>query len=336
MPSIDIEDITKKYKIRGKQETWRHRLQQTFKPHTTEYLTALNKISFSVNTGEIIGVLGPNGAGKTTLIKILAGLLMPEEGRATINSYDLMKDRGKVRTSVNILMSGGWIIFDYKLSLYQNLRFWGVTEGVPLRELNERVDSVLTTVGLHDRKNDFPENLSAGLRQKLNLARCLLSDRPIYLLDEPTANVDPYSAEFLRAHIKTFKKEGKTVVLATHNLWEAETLCDRIAILHRGKLLSLDTTETIKKQVGKEAVVLELGQSSPELMTALTSLSYVTHVDTKESTIEVYGEVRRHLLELLVICRQYTTITNIDIKEPSLHEVFLHLIREQEKGRAGS
>jgi ABC-2 type transport system ATP-binding protein len=336
MKSIDIENITKKYKIRGKEETWRHRLKQTFKPHNTEYLTALNKINFSVNKGEIVGILGPNGAGKTTLIKILAGLLLPEDGRATINSYDLIQDREKVRMSVNILMSGGWIIFDYKLSLYQNLRFWGVMEGVPLREVNERVNTVLATVGLYDRKNDFPENLSAGLRQKLNLARCLLSDRPIYLLDEPTANVDPYSAEFLRTHIKNLTKEGKTVVLATHNLWEAEALCDRIAILHRGELLSFDTTETIKKRVGKEAVVLELAHISPGLTTALTSLNYVTHVSAKESTMEVYGEVRRHLPELLDICRQFTTITNVDIKEPSLHEVFLHLIREQEKGRAGS
>lgn len=112
-----------------------------------------------------------------------------------------------MRTSVNILMSGGWVVFDYKLSIYNNLKFWGVAGGLRLDEVKKRIEDVLKIVGLDDKKDDFPENLSAGLRQKMNLARCLLSDRPVYLLDEPTSNVDPYSAEFIRKFIKDMKKK---------------------------------------------------------------------------------------------------------------------------------
>ncbi|MCX6666312.1 MAG: ABC transporter ATP-binding protein [Euryarchaeota archaeon] len=331
MQSIVIENITKRYKIRDPDLNWRKYLRQMFKQEKAGYLTALNRINLSVDSGEILGILGPNGAGKTTLIKILAGLLLPEEGGATINSYDIIRDREKVRTSVNILMSGGWIIFDYKLSLFDNLRFWGVIEGVPLREIKTKVDDVLTAVGLYERRNDYPENLSAGLRQKLNLARCLLADRPLYLLDEPTANVDPYSAEFLREHIKTLKKEGKTVVLATHNLWEAEMLCDRIAILNRGEIIALDTTKAVKTKIGKDVLILEVKNASAALTNELYALDCVTHIQEKGTTLEVYGSIKKDIPLIVDLCRKYTTIVSMDMKESSLNEVFIQMITEEEQ-----
>jgi ABC-2 type transport system ATP-binding protein len=137
MNPIEIENITKKYRIRGKGYNWKKNLKQLLKIEKQDYLTALNNISFSIKKGEVFGILGPNGAGKTTLIKILAGLLLPENGKAVINSYDIFKEREKVRTSVNILMSGGWIVFDYKLSVYDNLKFWGVAGGLRLDEVKK-------------------------------------------------------------------------------------------------------------------------------------------------------------------------------------------------------
>ena len=258
-------------------------------------------------------------------------MLIPENGKTTVNNYDIIKDRKKVRTSVNILMSGGWIIFDYKLSIYQNLRFWGVVEGVPRNEVKEKVEDVLRTVGLYDRKDDFPENLSSGLRQKLNLARCLLSDRPIYLLDEPTANVDPYSAGFIRDYIIQLKKRGKTIVLATHNLWEAEMLCDRIAILNKGKILTLDKTESIKKDIGKEILILELENVSSALKKEISSFDFVGKVIERENTLEIYGVVKKHVPVIVDICRKHTTIFSTDIKESSLNDVFIQLITEEEQ-----
>ncbi len=330
MNPIEIENITKKYRI-SKGFNWKKNLKQLLKIEKQDYLTALNKVSFSVKKGEIFGILGPNGAGKTTLIKILAGLLLPENGKATINSYDIFKDREKVRTSVNILMSGGWIIFDYKLSIYNNLKFWGVAEGLRLSEVKKRIEEVLKIVGLDDKRDDFPENLSAGLRQKMNLARCLLSDRPIYLLDEPTSNVDPYSSEFIRKFIKEMKKDGKTVVLATHNLWEAEMLCDRIAILNRGSILILDETRVIKERIGKEILTVELEKITPGIIREISSSCFVEKIIEEKNILKIYGDIKRNMPVVIDMCRKYTNIISVDMKESSLNDVFLQLITEKEK-----
>lgn len=326
---IQLANICKRYRTRGKDFTWRTQVKQALGVQPVEHLTALDGIDINIKKGEIFGILGPNGAGKTTLIKIVAGLLLPEEGMATVNGFDIIDDREKVRTSVNILMSGGWIIFDYKLTVAFNLRFWGVMQGLPLSEARQRVDEVLRIVGLFERRNDFPENLSAGLRQKMNLARCLLTDRPIYLLDEPTSNLDPFSADFVRGFVEgTLKREGKTVVLATHNLWEAETICDRIAILHKGHILIQGETKRIVEKLGKEKVVLEVGEASRQLVEELSSLVTVENVVAEQNTLQILGTLRRDLPEIFDVCRKYTEIRNVDLKTPSLNEIFLNLIGE--------
>jgi ABC-2 type transport system ATP-binding protein len=184
---------------------------------------------------------------------------------------------------------------------------------------------------LDDKKDDFPEKLSAGLRQKMNLARCLLSDRPVYLLDEPTSNIDPYSAEFIRKFIKDMKKEGKTVVLATHNLWEAEMLCDRIAILNRGNILALDKTERIKKRVGKEILTVELEKITPELVKEISSFGFVEKIIEEKNRLNVYGGIKKNMPTLIDTCRKHTIIVGVDMKESSLNDVFLQLITEKEK-----
>jgi ABC-2 type transport system ATP-binding protein len=326
---IQLANICKRYRTRGKDFTWRTQVKQALGVQPVEHLTALDGIDINIKKGEIFGILGPNGAGKTTLIKIVAGLLLPEEGMATVNGFDIIDDREKVRTSVNILMSGGWIIFDYKLTVAFNLRFWGVMQGLPLSEARQRVDEVLRIVGLFERRNDFPENLSAGLRQKMNLARCLLTDRPIYLLDEPTSNLDPFSADFVRGFVEgTLKREGKTIVLATHNLWEAETICDRIAILHKGHILIQGETKRIVEKLGKEKVVLEVGEASRQLVEELSSLVTVENVVAEQNTLQILGTLRRDLPEIFDVCRKYTEIRNVDLKTPSLNEIFLNLIGE--------
>ena len=333
MNVIEIANITKKYRINTMNNSLKTRIYQTLKIEQPNYLTALNKINFSIQKGEIFGLLGPNGAGKTTLIKILAGLLIPDEGTAVVNDYNVIKDREKVRTSINILMSGGWIIFDYKLSIYNNLKFWGIIEGVHQREIKENVEKALTAVGLFDRKDDFPENLSAGLRQKMNLARCLLSDRPIYLLDEPTSSVDPYSAEFIRLSIQRLKKEGKTIVLATHNLWEAELLCDRLVILNRGEVLALDTPMSLKKKIGKEILVLDVEQVSSNMIDEISSFDFVEKVIQREQRIEIFGDMKTHIPTILDTCKKYTSVIHCDIKESSLNDIFLQLVDKEETAR---
>lgn len=332
MYSIEITDITKKYKIREQNTTWRNQFKQSLHLKQPTYLTALNNINFSVNQGEIFGILGPNGAGKTTLIKILAGLLVPEKGTARINGFDIIKQREKVRTSVNILMSGGWIIFDYKLPIVDNLKFWAAIEGVPAQDVKQRVENVLKKVDLFDRMNDYPENLSAGLRQRMNLARCLLSDRPVYLLDEPTTNADPLSASIIQEYIRQLKKEGKSIVLATHNLWEAEQLCDRIAILKKGEVIALDTTSSLKNQIGNEVFSVELEVVPQELIDELSSHTFLGKIIAHKTIVEVHGDVKSHIPFILDICRKYSTVIKCDLQESSLNDIFLYLVQQPTKG----
>ncbi|UCF08097.1 MAG: ABC transporter ATP-binding protein [Thermoplasmata archaeon] len=199
---MEVENIVKKYPLRGEGYNWRVELSNALHRRKGTELTALYNVTFDTKKGEIVGILGPNGAGKTTLIKILAGLLLPDEGRAVIDHYDVIKHRKKVRTSVNLLRTGGWVMFDYKLSVFHNLKYWGVVQGLAWNEVKPKIKEVLEIVRMEDKINEYPENLSAGMRQKMCLALCLLSERPVYLLDEPTANIDPYSANFIREFIR--------------------------------------------------------------------------------------------------------------------------------------
>ncbi|HIK00939.1 TPA: ABC transporter ATP-binding protein [archaeon] len=236
---IKTTNLTKRYPLPGKMG----------------FVTALNRVSLEIKEGEIYGLVGPNGAGKTTLLKTIAGLLIPEKGTVSVNGKDIIEDREQVRGSIEFLMSSGWIIFDYKLPLNFNLKYWGVMQGLGLNEAEKKAEEVLKLIGLGEYADASPENLSAGMRQKLNIARILLTEKPIYLLDEPTTGLDAVSANFTRNFIKkNLKKHDRTIIMATHNLWEAEELCDRIGILNKGKLLFSGTIAELKKKHGKKSL----------------------------------------------------------------------------------
>ncbi|MCK4718991.1 MAG: ABC transporter ATP-binding protein [Thermoplasmata archaeon] len=320
--AIDIYDVTKRYPVVKKGEGWLKKKK--------EYVTALDHVSLDVKKGEIVGILGPNGAGKTTLIKIMAGVLFQEEGAGTVNGYDTIKERQQVRKSINLLRSGGWVIFDYKISLYKNLQFWGVFhEGMRLKDAEENIERVLDIVGLGDKIHDYPENLSAGMRQKLCLAMTLLSDRPIYLMDEPTANIDPFAADYLRKFVrKELAGKGKSIVLATHNLWEAEEICDRIVILNKGKVIAFTTADELKGRVGNEAVTLELVEKSPDLLKELGALPFVDSMKEEDDGLLLYGDMKANIPELMATVTKYTVVKSTELKEPSLNDVFLQLMEE--------
>jgi len=330
---IDIQHLTKSYPKRDPSRTWRTGIVETFKPSTREHIKALDDVTLEVERGEILGILGPNGAGKTTLLKVLAGLLRPETGNVTLDGFDIDKDRHMVRTSCSFLRSGGWIIFDYKYPLWKNLEYWAVFMGMPLSDARKRVDLALDAVGLLEKRTDFPENLSAGMRQKLNLARCLLAPRPVFLLDEPTANIDPYSANFLREFFRTeLKKLGTTIILATHNLWEAEMVCDRVAILDNGKLLMVGKSDDLKSKLGQEIALLALEKLPKGLLATLDDLPYVTSVKWEEPALTIYGNgLSAKLLDITDACRAVTAVKSVQLRQPSLNEVFIELIEARNK-----
>ena len=214
------------------------------------FIEALKGITLRIKEGEIFGILGPNGAGKTTLIKILCTLVLYDEGEVYVNGHDPRKETGEVLKNLQAVLpeSRG---FNWRLTGKQNLEFYALLYGLSDAEAKERVNYLLDFTGLTARADDGIQRYSTGMQRRLLLCRALLRDTPIIVFDEPTSGLDPASAvEFRRMIIdRLAKEEGKTVLLSTHNLQEAQELCDRIAILERGKVIASDTPDNVRHLV---------------------------------------------------------------------------------------
>src|SRR5512136_1263099 len=211
---------------------------------------ALRGVDLKIEKGEIFGILGPNGAGKTTLIKILCTLIIHDEGEVYVNGFDPRKESGEVLKNLQAVLpeSRG---FNWRLTGKQNLEFYALLYGLSDTDAKERIDYLLDFTGLSARADDGIQRYSTGMQRRLLLCRALLRDTPIIVFDEPTSGLDPSSAEEFRKMIidRLAREEGKTVLLSTHNLQEAQELCDRIAILERGKVIASDTPDNIRHLV---------------------------------------------------------------------------------------
>ena len=216
---------------------------------------AVDHINFCVKKGEIFGFLGPNGAGKTTTIRMLTGILKPSEGRIRIFGLDAKKDILKIKENVGVVpeMANPYI----DLTAMQNLLLVGRLYGMGKRELKERSEELLHLFGIYDRKDDKVRSFSKGLRQRLSLAMALLPDPDLLFLDEPTSGLDVMSARLIKKIIKEENSRGKTIFMSTHNMNDANELCNRIAIINHGKIIAIDTPERIKS-MGKDHIIVEV------------------------------------------------------------------------------
>lgn len=221
---------------------------------TKEYngLLAVNQISLSVSAGEIFGYLGPNGAGKTTTIRMLTGQLRPTSGQAFVMGCDVVEDRENLKPQIGVV-SDSQNLYG-RMSGRDNLRFFASLYGVG----KKRVEEILVTIGLNDRKKDKVETYSNGMKQRLVIGRALLHRPKVLFLDEPTRGLDPNVAREIRSLVKQLAREGMTVFLTTHYMEEADTLSDRVAIIHQGQIVAMDTPEQLKASYGAgQAVTLE-------------------------------------------------------------------------------
>ncbi len=210
-------------------------------------IDALKSISFTIKKGEIFGLLGPNGAGKTTTIKILTTLLAPSYGEARVLGYNCFGDESKIRPKINFVFGGERSLY-WRLSAYDNLQYFGDLYRIPSKILRERIPLLIRLVGLEGREHERVESYSKGMKQRLQIARGLINDPEILFLDEPTIGLDPVGAKDLRNIILSLKKQNKTVLLTTHYMYEADELCDRIAIIDHGELLDIDTSLELKRK----------------------------------------------------------------------------------------
>jgi len=210
-------------------------------------IEALKGVSFNVNNGEIFGLLGPNGAGKTTTIKILTTLLAPTSGEAKVLGYNCFGEEKYIIGSINFIFGGERGLY-WRLSAIENLKYFGDLYKIPSIILNNKIKELITLVGLEGRENEKVEGYSKGMKQRLQIARGLINDPKILFLDEPTLGLDPVGAKDLRNIIMQLKNEGKTILLTTHYMYEADELCDRVAIINDGHILALGTPIELKKQ----------------------------------------------------------------------------------------
>lgn len=209
-----------------------------------EIIHAVKDISFSVGKGEIFGLLGQNGAGKTTTIKMLTTLLAPTEGVCKVLGYSTFGEEKKIRRRINFIFGGELGVYR-RLSARDNLRYFGNLYLIDKKTQEERIDSILKLVDLYDRADDLAETYSKGMIQRLQIARGLMNDPEIIFMDEPTVGLDPLGARMLRDIILKLKEEGRTVLLTTHYLPEAEELCDRMVIMKKGEIVAKGTPAEI-------------------------------------------------------------------------------------------
>jgi len=257
-PIIAVRGLSRRFFLRPEQRpgSWLDALMNSLASRVRgsgAWVTAVDAIDLEVRRGEILGLLGPNGAGKTTLIKMLCGLLVPSAGSGTVLGFDLLREDARVRANVSLVAPTADVGTDNNLSVRQNLDFWAFVYAIPARERRRRIDDLLEVVELSDVQDAWPMHISAGMRQRLAIARSLLAGNPLVFLDEPTVKLDPAGARRIRTFVAELRvRYGVTILLTTHYMFEAEELCDRIAIMESGRILALDTPTNLKRRVAGE------------------------------------------------------------------------------------
>jgi len=260
--AVEVEGLVKTYRVRSR---------RGFFKYSVELIEAVKGISFTVDYGSVVCLLGPNGAGKTTTIKILATLLLPDSGTARVAGYDVVKEAGKVRENIGLMLTVEKGFYG-KLTGRENLEYFAALYGIPRREAERRIDYLIKLLELDklgaDRK--LYEEFSLGMKARLSLARALLKDAPILLLDEPTLGLDPPSARRIRELVRDIAhKEGKAIIYTTHNMFEAELVCDRILLINKGVIVAEGTVDELKDKIPKLKVInitLKSGRNPAEVI----------------------------------------------------------------------
>jgi ABC-2 type transport system ATP-binding protein len=293
---------------------------------------AVRGVTFEVGQGELFGLLGPNGAGKTTTIKMLITLLLPTSGGASVLGYDVVTEPREVRRRIGYVFGGDRGLYE-RVPAIDNLRYFAELYGVPARDQRRRIDEMLDLVGLRGRENERVEGYSRGMRQRLHIARGLLHDPPVVFLDEPTIGVDPVGARDLRATHHSLRQAGKTVLLTTHYMFEADALCDRIAVIAKGSLLAEGTPQELKSRVADRTVVeIEAYGVEDASLERLRRIEEVTSVSVEErdqsQLLLVQSAAGLEITQRLLAELNGARIGRVASREPTLEDAYVALVTE--------
>jgi len=311
-------------------------LKRTYKTTTgvlrrkTLEIEAVRGVDFEVAEGELFGLLGPNGAGKTTTIKMLITLLIPTEGTARVLGLDVVKDAREVRKRIGYVFGGERGAYD-RLSGLDNLRYFSELYGVPPAVQKQRIPMLLELVGLTGREKERVEGYSRGMRQRLHIARGLLHDPPVVVLDEPTIGLDPVGARELRATIAELASTGKTVLLTTHYMYEADALCRRIAVINKGEIVAEGTPSALKSRVADQIVVeIEAFGVPDHALARIRAHPDVTSVSVEDrdqaQLVLVQSPQGQDIALELVGHLEDTRVGRVSVREPTLEDAYVALV----------
>ncbi len=321
--AIEVRNLVKRYVTKKRRGLLKSEV---------EIVEALRGISFVVRHGEVVGLLGPNGAGKTTTVKIIATLLIPDEGEARVEGFDVVKEANEVRKRIGIMLSVEKGFYG-KLTGRENLEYFGALYGIPEKVLKYRIEQLLELLeldklGAGDR---LFEEFSLGMRARLAFARALLKDPPVLLLDEPTLGLDPPTARKIRNLVKELARQGKAILYTTHNMFEAEIVCDRVLLINRGKIVAEGTPDELKSRIPKmRALEIHTRGAHENIIEGLRDIVGPS-ISTAQSSdgLTVIRILTRKPEEIVDDVVKFLTLNNIDIvrlriEEPTLEDVFIY------------
>jgi len=294
-------------------------------------ITAVDSLDLEIEEGEIFGLLGPNGAGKTTTISMLCTMLKPTSGSATVNGFDINKQQDEVRNSIGIVFQDPSL--DDELTAYENLDFHGMIYGIPKDTREQRIEEVLELVNLSEKANLQVKKFSGGMKRRLEIARGLIHHPKVLFLDEPTLGLDPQTRNNIWEHVKKLNESEKiTIVLTTHYMEEADSLCDRVAVIDHGKIIALGTPEKLKQSLGGSIISIEANST---LLPQIKKIRKIKEVYWANGRISITAEDAEHLIPIIFELAQKNgvEIHSISLHHPTLEDVFLKLtgksIREE-------
>ena len=304
-------------------------LGRVFEVKKRPEVVALADVSLRVAAGEVHGLLGPNGAGKTTLVKILSTVLLPSTGSARVMGHDVVAETAAVRPLIGIVLGGDRGLYR-RLTARQNLAYWAALYRMAPAEGRERAEALLARVGLEGRADDRVQSFSRGMRQRLHLARGLINDPQVLFLDEPSTGMDPVAAREFREIVRELAGEGRTVFLTTHDMAEAEAVCDRVTLIDRGQVLATESPTALSRLLSRHERIECVGAAAAVLedLDALACVERVTvtaeSVRIELATEAAVGEVMRRLVA--------AGVTSVRVTRPSLEEVYLGMVGDRGMG----
>ena len=299
----------------------------------TKEIVALDGVSLSVEPGELFGLLGPNGAGKTTLTKILATILLPTSGQAQVFGLDVVKDTRQLRPRMGIVFGGERGLY-WRLSGRDNVQYFADLYRVEPVVARKRIPALLELVGLKDRADERVEGYSRGMKQRLHIARGLVNDPEVVFLDEPTIGLDPVAARELRQVVKGLKEAGKTVFLTSHYMFEIDALCDRVAVLGKGKILTVDTPSALKRLVADlEVVEIECFGADAATIARLRRHPRVdsVNIETREQTqvLQVQAPAGAELVQDFLRILDGVRVSKVVTRQPTLEDAYVKLVGKE-------